>query len=66
LSFFDGALVEERRMARVNPAACRPRGPHAAESSAKSSGLADGATVSALGRAPGATLAPYSGEVVFP
>ena len=30
------------------------------------SGIYDGATVSALGPAPGATLAPYSGEIVFP
>ena len=30
------------------------------------SGIFDGATVSALGPAPGATLAPHSGEVVFP
>ena len=30
------------------------------------SGVYDGGTVSALGPAPGATLAPYSGEVLFP
>ncbi len=30
------------------------------------SGVFDGATVSALGPAPGATVAPYSGEIVFP